>query len=303
MDELQQWVTTYTTRPLANTPTVEVVGTKTEQDYVWARFEWLKLGANHAEAAEALQELNQLGDSIEDGLLDKKNYLLTVKKAFERMAKKHVCVSRQGDSLLCGVMDHVHSHNTFKLLTEQRSGNTVVEPMVEERYNLILLEMHEARLNELQAAHDSALYEVQRLKQKQQSGTQQHLVVSEKRRLAALIGKTQRARNQLINKMMPHVRYVVDNTVHHTIPANWKQLARAGEPYWIEANDESDVTPSTAVKTVLLSMYCVLCLNGSMTRVYIDLIITSSALLLLSSLTGKQCHVVGSFLYNFVRVI
>lgn len=81
MDELQQWIT------------VEVVGTKTEQDYVWARFEWLKLGANHAEAAEALQELNQLGDSIEDGLLDKKNYLLTVKKAFERMAKKHVCVS------------------------------------------------------------------------------------------------------------------------------------------------------------------------------------------------------------------
>jgi hypothetical protein len=93
MEELQQWVETYTTRPLPDSPTVEVTGTKAEQDYAWARFEWLKLGANHREAAEALQELNQLGDTIEDGLLDKKKYLLTVKKAFERMAKKKVCVS------------------------------------------------------------------------------------------------------------------------------------------------------------------------------------------------------------------
>jgi hypothetical protein len=158
-------------------------------------------------------------------------------------------------------MDHVYSQNTFKLQNEQRSSAPVVAeaaatiPMDQDRYNLILREMHEAKLKELQSAHDSALYEVQSLKQKQQSGTQQHLVVSEKRRLASLIGKTQRARNQLLNKMTPYVRYIVDNTEHHTIPAIWKQQARDGAPYWIEANEESVTTPSIAEKNSIVESY------------------------------------------------
>ena len=64
-----------------------------------------------------------------------------------------------------------------------------LEPVDRERYKLILREMHEARIKALQSAHDSVLYEIRRLKQRQQSGTQQHLVVSEKCQLALLIEK------------------------------------------------------------------------------------------------------------------
>ena len=89
------------------------------------------------------------------------------------------------------------------------------------------------------------------MKQRQQSGTQEHLVVSEKRQLALLIGKTQRARKALIRKMMSHVRYIMDNMENQNIPVNWKTLAMQGEPYWIDSVEESAVTPSTAKKTVL----------------------------------------------------
>jgi len=64
----------------------------------------------------------------------------------------------------------------------------------------------------------AALYEATRLKQKQQSGTQQHMVVSEKRKLAILIGKAHKVRKQSINSMMPFVRYIVQNTENHGIP-------------------------------------------------------------------------------------
>jgi len=97
-DELQRWVIAYTTRPAAGSPTSEVTGTKAEQDYVWALFEWVKLGANAAEAQAELQELNQLGD-VENCLLDKKKYLLSIVKAYEQMSKKRVYVSRM--NLLC----------------------------------------------------------------------------------------------------------------------------------------------------------------------------------------------------------
>jgi hypothetical protein len=130
------------------------------------------------------------------------------------------------------------------------------EPMAQERYDLILREMHEAQLKALQSAHDSALYEVQRLKQRQQSGTQQHLVVSEKRKLSLLIGKTQRARKELIHKMMPHVSYIVDNMGHQNIPINWKTLALEGAPYWSEAvEDESAMIPSISEKNSIVESY------------------------------------------------
>jgi hypothetical protein len=82
-DEIQQWVKAYTTPPEDNSPTVEMTGTKIEQAYVSARFEWLKLGTNHEEAMAALQEINHLGEPIEDCLLDKKKYLMRVIKAYE----------------------------------------------------------------------------------------------------------------------------------------------------------------------------------------------------------------------------
>ena len=121
-----------------------------------------------------------------------------------------------------------------------------------ERYKLILREMHEARMKALQSAHDSLLYEVRRLKQRQQSGTQQHLVVSEKRQLALLIGKNERARKQLIRQMASHVKYMVDNTENQNIPTNWKTMAMQGAPHWCEAVEEFAVTPSTAEK----KQYC-----------------------------------------------
>lgn len=121
---------------------------------------------------------------------------------------------------------------------------------------MILQEIHHARLQELQAAHDCALYEAQRLKQKQQSGTQQHLVVSEKRRLASLIGKTHRARKKLINDMAPFVRYLLENTEQHSIPANWKAMAREGIPYWCTPMEgESGMAPSTAEKNNIVESY------------------------------------------------
>jgi hypothetical protein len=68
-----------------------MTGSKVEQEYVWAQ--WMQLGANHTEAASALQQINQLGENLNDGLLQKKQYLLMVVKAYERMTKKRVCVS------------------------------------------------------------------------------------------------------------------------------------------------------------------------------------------------------------------
>ena len=44
---------------------------------------WDFTATNHTEAVVALQELNQLGEYIEEGLLHKKKYLLTVVKAYE----------------------------------------------------------------------------------------------------------------------------------------------------------------------------------------------------------------------------
>jgi hypothetical protein len=73
-----------------------MTGTKIEQAYVSARFEWLKLGTNHEEAMAALQEINHLGEPIEDCLLDKKKYLMRVIKAYERMSKTRVYVSEGG---------------------------------------------------------------------------------------------------------------------------------------------------------------------------------------------------------------
>jgi len=124
-----------------------------------------------------------------------------------------------------------------------------------ERYKLILREMHEARMKALQSAHDSLLYEVRRLKQRQQSGTQQHLVVSEKRQLALLIGKNERARKQLIRQMASHVKYMVDNTENQNIPTNWKTMAMQGAPHWCEAVEEFAVTPSTAEKNSIVESY------------------------------------------------
>jgi hypothetical protein len=130
------------------------------------------------------------------------------------------------------------------------------QPLPQGRYDLILREMHTARLLALQASHDSALYEARRLKQKQQSGTQQHMVVSEKRRLATLIGKTHRERKQHINDMTPHVRYIVDNTENHNIPADWKVRAREGLPYWCSTEGEStEVAPSASEKNSIVESY------------------------------------------------
>jgi hypothetical protein len=111
IQEIQEWVEAYTTRPVTEYPSVEMTGSKAEQEYVWAKYEWLQLRANHTEAREGLQEINQLGEHIHDGLLHKKKYLLTVVKAYERMTKKRVGVSAR-DVLFWGVRDHLCSHNT-----------------------------------------------------------------------------------------------------------------------------------------------------------------------------------------------
>jgi hypothetical protein len=149
-----------------------------------------------------------------------------------------------------------------KLLAEQRTPTTgeahppravIVAP---ERYNLILQELHKARLGELQAAHDVAHFKAQRLKQQQQSGTQQHLVVSEKRRLGTLIGKAHRERKRLINDMTPFIRYIGENKEDHGIPVDWKKTAREGAPYWCNEGGESDMgMPSIAEKRCIVESY------------------------------------------------
>jgi hypothetical protein len=83
--------------PVANSPTVEVTGTKAEQEFVWACFEWLQLGAHQEEAVAALREINQFGEPIDTCLLDKKKYLQSVVRSYERMTKKKGKVS-EGDS-------------------------------------------------------------------------------------------------------------------------------------------------------------------------------------------------------------
>jgi hypothetical protein len=93
MEIVQHWVEAYTTPPVAGSPSVVMTGSTAEQEYVWAHYEWMQLHANHTEAVAALQEVNQWGEHISNGLLLKKKYLLTVVKAYERMAKKRVCVS------------------------------------------------------------------------------------------------------------------------------------------------------------------------------------------------------------------
>jgi hypothetical protein len=93
IETIQQWVEAYTTQAVLASPSIQMTGSKAEQDYVWAHYEWMQLKADYTEAVAALQEINQLGEHIHDGLLQKKKYLLTVVKAYERMAKMRVCVS------------------------------------------------------------------------------------------------------------------------------------------------------------------------------------------------------------------
>jgi hypothetical protein len=134
---------------------------------------------------------------------------------------------------------------------------TIQEPLLSpEWYSAIIKDMHQARIKELQAAHDSAHYEAKRLKQKQQSGTQGHLVVSEKRRLASLIGKMHRSRKKNINDMVPFVRYIVENINQHGIPDNWKATAMAGSPYWCIADEgHAGMTPSISEKNSIVESY------------------------------------------------
>ena len=109
-EELQRWVKAYTTRPETNAPTIEVVGTRAEQEYAWALFEWKKLGVRYDEARTELQAINQRGEHLEDCLVDKKKYLLTVVKAYERMTKKRVNVSEE--SIFHSIVSSVHWHVT-----------------------------------------------------------------------------------------------------------------------------------------------------------------------------------------------
>ena len=43
MEEIQKWVEAYTSRPVYMSPAVEMTGSKAEQEYVWAHYEWLGL--------------------------------------------------------------------------------------------------------------------------------------------------------------------------------------------------------------------------------------------------------------------
>jgi hypothetical protein len=123
------------------------------------------------------------------------------------------------------------------------------------RAKQILREMNQARLGELQEAHDAAKCEAERLKQKQQRGTQQHMVVSEKQRLRILIGKANKERKKSINSMMPFVRYIVQNTENHGIPDDWKKMALDGEPYWCLDEEEDAMTPSISEKQSIVESY------------------------------------------------
>jgi len=158
------------------------------------------------------------------------------------------------------------------MLREQQVGNEIVgvgvlvmgngvtdedtrQMLSSSRGKQILREMNQARLSELQEAHDAALYEANRLKQKQQSGTQQHMVVSEKRKLAILIGKAHKVRKQSINSMMPFVRYIVQNTENHGIPDDWKKRALDGAPYWCLDEGEDAMSPSISEKQSIVESY------------------------------------------------
>ena len=92
---IEEWVEAYTTRPVADSPAIEVHASKAEQEFVWAHYEWSQLGAEYTEASAALREIIQLGEDINPGLMHKKSYLITVVKAHERMAKKRCVVSAQ----------------------------------------------------------------------------------------------------------------------------------------------------------------------------------------------------------------
>jgi hypothetical protein len=71
-----------------------------------------------------------------------------------------------------------------------------------------------------------------------------------------MIGKAQRLRKKLINDMTPFVRYIIENTEHHSIPANWREGAREGEPYWCTGADgETDNTPSIAEMNSIVESY------------------------------------------------
>lgn len=116
MDEekVKRWVESYTTRPEAPASMFTVTGTKAEQEYAWALFEWQKLGANLDMATAALLDINQLGDYLEDCLLDKKKYLLSVVKTYERMVKKRVKVSEH-ETETC------HSIASLQVLTNRKN--------------------------------------------------------------------------------------------------------------------------------------------------------------------------------------
>jgi hypothetical protein len=55
--------------------------------------------------------------------------------------------------------------------------------------------------------------------------------------------------------MMPHVRYIMENTDNHNIPVEWKTLAMQGLPFWLEASEEPAVTPSMAEKNSIVESY------------------------------------------------
>jgi hypothetical protein len=105
-------VEAYTTQAVLASPSIQMMGSKAEQDYVWAHYEWMQLKADYTEAVAALQEINQLGEHIHDGLLQKKKYLLTVVKAYERMAKMRVCVSARTNIRLHCIIYGIYSHIT-----------------------------------------------------------------------------------------------------------------------------------------------------------------------------------------------
>jgi hypothetical protein len=94
-EEVGKWVESYTAIPEAPASTFSVTGTAAEQEYAWAKFECHKLGANVDAATADLQQINQLGEHLEDCLLEKKKYLLSVVKTYECMAKKRVKVSNR----------------------------------------------------------------------------------------------------------------------------------------------------------------------------------------------------------------
>jgi hypothetical protein len=112
IETIQQWVEAYTTQAVLASPSIQMTGSKAEQDYVWAHYEWMQLKADYTEAVAALQEINQLGEHIHDGLLQKKKYLLTVVKAYERMAKMRVCVSARTNIRLHCIIYGIYSHIT-----------------------------------------------------------------------------------------------------------------------------------------------------------------------------------------------